>query len=363
MTQQSASLASVRDLVSARRHAADFTASRTRLIATRVRALALALAVLLPAWIPVDYLLLAREDFLPLAAARIIAALLALGLYFIDPEQPRRKATLGRLSLLVTLPASLYLMARLQLNGAADGLLYGYAFFPVLIAAMLAVFPLTLLEGVGFALPIAMGYGLLEFALGEPAEPAWLEMLWLLSLIALIALWTQLSQLRMLLDLFHRATRDPLTGTLNRRSLNDALAAEHARWLRHARPLSVIRVELTDWERITDQHGTNFGNGLLVQLTHVIQRALRPTDLLGRWDGATLLMVLPETEADVAERLAARLEELAEFASIPTRSGAMLRGSTRISVATPAADESLATLLQRLEQRPFRSRRPRSHTV
>ncbi|HEX5514495.1 MAG TPA: diguanylate cyclase, partial [Gammaproteobacteria bacterium] len=312
----------------------------------------LVLAVLLPVWIPVDYLLLPLTDFLPLAALRLGAGGLALTLYFLSSDSGSRLAgALARLAALLFLPAALYVAARLQLQSGSDNLLYGYAFFPILMAAMLAVFPLTLVEGLALGLPVLLGYGALELVLGTPLDPSWLGMLWLLSLVALISLWTQLSQLRMLLDLFRRATRDTVTGVFNRRNLTERLEAEHARWERHGRPLTLLQIELGGLERITNEHGAAVANRLLAQLADVIERALRPTDLIGRWNADTLLAVLPETDDETARRMAGRVREVSELASVPLATGGTLRAEARITVVAPVPRENLTRLMTRIDHK------------
>lgn len=350
MADDKATAHSVAELVTRRRHAGDFTASRADYIAGRLRPLALALAVLLPIWIPVDYLVLPNADFLPLAGLRLAMGALALVLYFLSHPGAGFAATLSRLALLVAAPAVLYVAARLLLPAGGDGLLYGYAFFPVLIVAMVAVFPLTLLEGAALLLPVLLGYGGLEFGLAG-VEPGWLGMLWLISLVAVVSLWTQLSQLRMLLDLYRRATRDTLTGVLNRPSLAERLEAEHARSQRYGRPLALMLIELGGLERIARDHGHPVANRLLAQLSDLVGRALRPTDLIGRWDTDTLLVVLPETDHDTSQRLVARVNEVVELANIQITPGTTVRGEPRIALAMPTGQERLDDLLARMDRK------------
>jgi diguanylate cyclase len=351
MAQETASPLSIKELLSTRLHEVDFSVSRGDYIVARVRALALVLAVLLPLWIPIDYLLLPWAEFLPLAALRLGLFAIVLTLYFFSPRGGRVPGALARLAVLMAVPAALYLTVRLQLEPAADGLLYGYAFFPVLIVAMLAVFPLTLREGLLFGLPVMLGYAAIESALGTQFEARWLGTLWLLSLVMLVALWTQLSQLHMLLDLFKRATRDTLTGVLNRRSLAEHLETEHERSQRYGRPLSVLLIELRGLERIAHEHGHALVNRLLAQLADAVGRELRPTDLVGRWDADTLLVVMPETDEATAKRLAGRVREFAELASVPLTGGAVVRGEPRVALATPAPNERLDDLLTRLDRK------------
>lgn len=351
MTRESAAQHPVAELLTTRHHPADFTASRAEYTITRLRLLALGLAVLLPLWIPVDYWLLNTADFLVLAGLRLVMAVVAIGMFFYIGGSRRLSVALGGIALLLLMPAALYVAARLMLE-SSNNLLYGYAFFPVLIAALLAVFPLTLLEGAMFGLPLLLGYGGLELVLAEASlDPQWLGMLWLLALVTLVALMTQLSQLRMLLDLYRRATRDTVTGVFNRHSLVERLQAEFARWEQHERPLGVLMVRLTALDAISREHGAPVANRLMAQLAEVVGRALRPTDLLGRWNDSSLIAVLPETDDDAAQRLALRVREVSQLASVTLPAGQTVRGEPRVVCDKPSARERLEDLLQRLESK------------
>lgn len=347
LTNPSQSLA---ELAVSRGHAGDFTVSRADFIITRLRPLSLALAVLLPAWIGVDYLLLPADVFVSLAVLRLVAGALAAVVYFLCAPGSSLRGAQVRLAALVAVPLLLYVAARLLLDAGADNMLYGYTFLPILAAAMLAVFPLTLLEGLLIGVPVLLSYAGPEFALGSALEPRWLGTLWLLAMVALISIWTQLSQLRMLLDLFGRATRDGITGALNRRSLAERLQAEHARWQRHSRPLAVLLVELGELEQIAHEHGHATANRLLAQLAEVVRRTLRPTDSIGRWDADTLLVLLPETDEGEAGDLASRVREVAELATVVTPAGTKVRGRARIAAAAPRAGEALEELLARVDR-------------
>ena len=58
------------ELIGSRQHPADFNLVRAEYINTRVRFLALLFSVLTPLWIPVDFFILQKEDFVPVMVAR-----------------------------------------------------------------------------------------------------------------------------------------------------------------------------------------------------------------------------------------------------------------------------------------------------
>lgn len=107
---------------------------------------------------------------------------------------------------------------------------------------------------------------------------------------------------------------DGLTGLYNRAWLNDCLPAlvEQAG---PAHPLSVVLIDLDHFKRFNDTHGHLAGDDALRTAARVLAGALRPSDFAARYGGEELIVVLPDTGIDVAERVANRLcERLREAA-------------------------------------------------
>ncbi|MFW6051616.1 MAG: diguanylate cyclase domain-containing protein [Myxococcota bacterium] len=102
--------------------------------------------------------------------------------------------------------------------------------------------------------------------------------------------------------------QDPLTGLFNRRHIMDTLDRELAR-VRRGHPLSVLMMDLDGFKRINDTHGHEQGDRLLEQLAAALESVTRATDIPGRWGGDEFVVLLPDTRADEAERVASRLAE------------------------------------------------------
>lgn len=110
-------------------------------------------------------------------------------------------------------------------------------------------------------------------------------------------------------DLQQLTTRDAITGLPNRRALLQGLEPLISRSRRYGNPLSLIklRVELSD-KNI--QHLTQYEEEAWLNVGHLLKEQMRWADIIGRYDGADFLLILPETPADSTETLANKICEL-----------------------------------------------------
>jgi len=110
------------------------------------------------------------------------------------------------------------------------------------------------------------------------------------------------------------ASHDPLTGLLNRKTLDSILELEIGRAKRYQRKFSVIMLDIDHFKRINDTYGHVAGDRVLVLLGADLLLALRDVDSACRYGGEEFLLVLPESDADkameTAERIRKRIESL-----------------------------------------------------
>ena len=93
---------------------------------------------------------------------------------------------------------------------------------------------------------------------------------------------------------------DQLTGSLNRRGLEDVFEREIARADRKATPLCIAMLDLDDFKKINDKYGHSAGDEALIHLVRVIKDTLRTMDVIARFGGEEFLIVLPDTGLDEA---------------------------------------------------------------
>lgn len=89
------------------------------------------------------------------------------------------------------------------------------------------------------------------------------------------------------------ATRDELTGLLNRRAASERLREAAAAGQRHPPALTLALLDLDHFKRINDTHGHAAGDEVLRRFARAAQDELRAGDLLARWGGEEFLLVLP----------------------------------------------------------------------
>ncbi len=102
---------------------------------------------------------------------------------------------------------------------------------------------------------------------------------------------------------------DPLTGLRNRRSMTRDALRELQRANRTGGKVSALMLDLDHFKKINDRHGHPVGDVALAELAHALQSQLREVDLVARWGGEEFLVLLPDTDADGAERVAERLRK------------------------------------------------------
>ena len=96
------------------------------------------------------------------------------------------------------------------------------------------------------------------------------------------------------------AATDDLTGVLARRFIESHLRGLVAAAARHGRPLSVVMIDIDNFKDINDTHGHPVGDFVLRTAVNRMLSRLRREDLLGRYGGDELMVVLPDIDLDGA---------------------------------------------------------------
>lgn len=106
------------------------------------------------------------------------------------------------------------------------------------------------------------------------------------------------------------ASTDLLTGLLNRRSFSEIVERETARSRRGGHPLTLVLGDIDFFKRINDSYGHAAGDHVLLNVSNLLQGAVRDYDCVARWGGEEFVVLLPDTDITLAAHIVERLREL-----------------------------------------------------
>lgn len=110
-------------------------------------------------------------------------------------------------------------------------------------------------------------------------------------------------------ELQELATRDPLTGALNRRSLFQGFNALYEEALEESVELSCIMVDIDHFKSVNDRFGHTVGDKVIKLLAEVLLKHSRRNDLVGRFGGEEFCVVLMGAKLDIAFDIAERMRQ------------------------------------------------------
>lgn len=120
------------------------------------------------------------------------------------------------------------------------------------------------------------------------------------------------------------AAMDPLTDIYNRRFGLNRLREEFQRAQRAQLPLSVVMIDLDHFKQINDSYGHLMGDRVLIEVSKVVRSSLRDEDILVRYGGEEMLMVLPGADLPTGVSIADRVRRLIEDINLTDEQGKRL---------------------------------------
>ncbi len=182
----------------------------------------------------------------------------------------------------------------------------------------------------------AMNAGALDYLVKGELSSAALER----SLRYALKLGETLAELKRL------ATRDALTGLLNRRELDRILTEECERAARFGRPFSLVLFDLDRFKSVNDTYGHQAGDAVLIEVAKRLRAAVREVDRVARFGGEEIAVAMVELDAQAAMRSAERLVAAVREKPILLPDGQSLAVTTSAGVAeVPAHGRTAAELI------------------
>ncbi len=267
----------------------------------------------------------------------------------------------------LTVPQMLYAISSAAAGYALAGPVRG-AIFPILaVILMFGMFQLRARSALWLSLYalLLLGLVMLVMAIRRPEvyRPAvefghFLMLAFMLPSVSLLAgrlsqirrrLAVQKQELQLALEKIQTmATRDELTGLLNRRRMQELLEQEVLRSRRSGRGFCLALLDLDHFKRINDGHGHSAGDTVLRAFAPAALAAIRAADVLARWGGEEFVLLLTDTALPAARAGAERLRLQVEGLLIPVSAQA-LGITVSIGLTEYRGGETLVQLLERAD--------------
>jgi len=109
------------------------------------------------------------------------------------------------------------------------------------------------------------------------------------------------------LELGNLVKRDGLTKLYNHNYMYDILDKEIIKSRYNNKSLSVFMLDIDDFKNVNDKYGHQVGDLVLKNISDILIANSRETDIVGRYGGEEILIVLPNTEIDGAKIIGERI--------------------------------------------------------
>ncbi len=155
---------------------------------------------------------------------------------------------------------------------------------------------------------------------------------------------------------------DQLTGSLNRRGLDDVFERETARADRRGTPLCLAMLDLDDFKRLNDTYGHLAGDAALKHLVKIVKDTLRSMDVIARFGGEEFLILLPETTVEAAALTMTRLQrELTKHFFLHENEKVLITFSAGVALRAPSEEQ--AALVKRADGAMYQAKQSGKNRV
>jgi diguanylate cyclase len=155
---------------------------------------------------------------------------------------------------------------------------------------------------------------------------------------------------------------DQLTGSLNRRGLDDIFEREADRADRRGIPLCAAMLDLDNFKKLNDTHGHAAGDEALIHIVRIVKQTLRSIDVIARYGGEEFLIVMPETSLDEAAMAMTRVQrELTTHFFSYNDQRLFITFSAGVALRNP--HESQESVLERADKAMYEAKRSGKNRV
>ena len=152
---------------------------------------------------------------------------------------------------------------------------------------------------------------------------------------------------------------DSLTGIYNRVKFDQELS----RWIdycnRYENPLSMVIFDIDDFKKVNDNYGHLFGDSVLQNITSIIKKFIRSTDIFARWGGEEFVILLPNTDIRQAMEITERLRIYIQ----KSKYDRLVNVTCSFGLVSLQNNENAESLLQRADKLLYEAKEQGKNTV
>lgn len=159
-------------------------------------------------------------------------------------------------------------------------------------------------------------------------------------------------------ELDRMSRTDPLTGTFNRRFMDNSLAHLAQVSTREQMPVSFLLIDIDFFKQVNDRYGHPIGDSCLRQVAGTIRSQLRdPPDLLCRYGGEEFAVILPGTDQEGAVVVAEKIRQAVSTASITDNNGNPVPITVSAGISTVMGCADIQALIYSADQALYEAKR------
>ncbi len=144
------------------------------------------------------------------------------------------------------------------------------------------------------------------------------------------------------------ASRDELTGLINRREMTILLQRAQMAWERTGRPYCVAVIDIDHFKHVNDRFGHGIGDEVLKRFADMANQTTRDQDTLARWGGEEFVLLLGNSRLTASQAGLERLRE-AVAAHIMAVGAHSITVTMSVGIAEPLDDETYERVLSRAD--------------
>jgi diguanylate cyclase (GGDEF)-like protein len=152
------------------------------------------------------------------------------------------------------------------------------------------------------------------------------------------------------------AITDGLTGLCNHRHFHERLEQELARVRRHPEPLSVLLLDVDHFKRVNDSYGHPFGDVVLRGIARLLSSLVREVDVVARYGGEEMAILLVNTDVRGAEAMAGRIMKALRKKTFHHQGEKVTVTASLGSATCPADGQTSSDIIRAADEALYRSK-------